>query len=251
MSVAGAIASGLTFAAIPLLRKAVPSLSDRKADLVLIKLLPPDDTLELPALRFQYFPESINDSKQVNYANRQIPGGSLPLYHWISGGERIISFTAVFSTDVDLSLKTVQDYASDIKNFGLEDRNVDVGAALLWLRSFLMPTYDKNNGYRPLAPPKAILAVRNTGLGVLGGADSRGGRVFDSVRVIMTQCDIEHRAFFPSGNPRIASVSLSFAQIAQSAGAVEFPGYDEKVQTAIKEGVTGIWSGGYNLPEKD
>lgn len=54
------------------------------------------------ALSFQYFPETLSDTKAVNYSRKNIPGGSHPLYQWISGGERIISFTAHFSCDTDL-----------------------------------------------------------------------------------------------------------------------------------------------------
>jgi hypothetical protein len=48
----------------------------------------------------------------------------------------------------------------------------------------------------------------------------------------MTQCDITMEALFPSGNIRIASVSLNFAEVPQRGGYVTFPdasGMDEVV----------------------
>jgi hypothetical protein len=54
-----------------------------------------------PRRRLQYFPETLTDSKAVNYQVKDIPGGSLPLYQWVSSGAREISFTAVWTTDVD------------------------------------------------------------------------------------------------------------------------------------------------------
>ena len=40
---------------------------------------------------------------------------------------------------------------------------------------------------------------------------------------IMTGCEVSWEAFFPSGFPRIASVQLSLAQVAQYNGQVDFP----------------------------
>jgi len=67
----------------------------------------------------------------------------------------------------------------------------------------------------------------------------------------MTQCDIEMKAFFPSGTPRFATVQLAFAEIAQVAGVVRFPGEyypDKLMKQAFTEGLYG--RGGYNLRPK-
>src|SRR3972149_5875366 len=84
-------------------------LSERKSSAYLIMLDDegqpvtgnPNEFLVAP-LRFQYFSESITDSKAINWNAREIPGASLPIYQWISSGERSVSFTAVFSSDLDL-----------------------------------------------------------------------------------------------------------------------------------------------------
>jgi hypothetical protein len=205
---------------------------------------------------FQYFPETITDTKAINYATREIPGGSLPLYQWIASGERVISFTALFTTDVDLLV----DPASflKIKQNGQARRNVDVRTALLWLRRFMLPTYTGDGGLGvPLtqAPHKLLLLAQNSGIGLLGGGVSSEGPITfqsdklqgftdtdniailpDSVLAVMTQCDVTYEAFFPSGLPRIASVQLQFAQIAQQKGAVNFPRTGEALDRIVKEG---------------
>jgi hypothetical protein len=56
----------------------------------------------LPQYRkFQYFPESLTDTKGVQYQTKEIPGGSIPLYQYINSGEHNLAFTAIFTTDID------------------------------------------------------------------------------------------------------------------------------------------------------
>lgn len=199
-------------------------------------------------LAFQYFPDSITDSKGINYQQKEIPGASLPLYQWVSGGERLISFTAQFTTDVDLIsvggatgtaalLGTGQGIEDRLKSAGASRRNVDIRAALAWLRRYMYPTY--NNGASNAvagggttitqAPKKLRLVLPSSGIGHAGAS----ANISDSVRVIMTQCDITYDAFFPSGLPRIATVALAFAEIAQFGGFVEFPQRGDYMDSAV------------------
>jgi len=215
-----------------LTRPPFSKISQRRAAAYLMELKPNGEPDTGTALRFQYFPETLSDTKAVNWTPREVPGASLPIYSWISSGERTLSFTAVFSSDVDLV--TVEENkgfgASDIttrlKAIQAEDRNVDIRAAVLWLRAFMLPTYGTEG---PLgipaatAPPRLLLVLPRSGLGTAGGAYSTGNTP-DDVQCIMTQCDVSYEAWFPSGLPRIATVALAFAQVAQNpSGAVLFP----------------------------
>jgi len=194
-------------------------------------------------LRFQYFPESISDSKSVNWAPKEIPGGSLPLYQWISSGERSISFTSVFTTDVDFStMANGADLAVNIrdtlKSGGELSRNQDIRTAVMWLRRFMLPRYGTEQVVgTPLtrAPRKLRLIMPGTGIGWAGGAGNATHTTQDSIVAIMTSCEVEWVQFFPSGFPRIATVQLSFAQMAQYLAAVQFPApddnFDKKVYT--------------------
>ena len=112
---------------------------------------------------FQYFPEKITDSKSVDYASKTIPGGSHPIYTFISGGERTITFDVIFANDEN------PDAGASLKNFLTGKANfsplslgkirpdvVDIKEAVKWLRSFLYPEY-KNNIAK--APPLVVLFI--------------------------------------------------------------------------------------------
>lgn len=241
--------------------------SERKTDAYLHELGKDDrpDPAESARLAFQYFPESVSDTKAVNYQQKEIPGGSLPLYQWINGGERLITFTAVFTSDVDLISATPPgglasvlggsgNIVNRLKNAGEARRNVDIRSAVAWLRRYMLPTYgdggkqDARQGAKlgvPLtfAPAKLLLFMPKSGIGLAGG--SSGGPGSDnSVLCVMTQCDITYEKFFPSGLPRVATVGLSFAQVAQFGGRISFPRRDD----AMDEAVFGLRSAsGYTL----
>ena len=184
---------------------------------------------------FQYFPESVSDNKAINYQTKEIPGASLPLYQWISGGERTLTFTTTFTTDVDLLTENSPDGISArisgasgdivdrLRAAGVSRRNVDIRAAVARLRRFMYPDYSEQNvtSGSPLtiAPAKLRLVLVGSGIGLAGASSSS----FDSVRCIMTQCDVTWEAFFPSGLPRIVTVQLAFAEVAQFGGFIEFP----------------------------
>jgi hypothetical protein len=232
---------------------AVPKMHERKRSASLVRLEPGlKDDPAFPGLRFQYYPASISDTKAVTYSQKAVPGGSLPLYQWINGGERVISFTAMFSSDIDLSLTSdavgAGSLVDEVKANGVEDRNVDVRAALVWLRSFMLPMYLPSG---TLPPPKAILQLPGTGIGLMGGAvNGQTEAMNDSVVCVMNQCDVEIKASFPSGTIRLAAVQLGFAQVPQRGGVVAFPGWyeDSIMEEAYTEGVGD--TGGYNLRPK-
>jgi hypothetical protein len=183
-------------------------------------------------MAFQYWPESVSDTKAINYQQKDIPGGSLPLYQWVSGGERLITFTAIFTTDVDLTageddsplIGTTENKIVDrLESAGVRSRNADIRSAVAWLRQYMLPTYAKssNTETRPLTKPptKLKLVLPNSGIGLAGGNVTD----VDKVLVVMTQCDVTYEAFFPSGLPRIATVALAFAEVPQEGGFIKFP----------------------------
>ena len=49
---------------------------------------------------FQFWPQQVSDNYQVNYATKNIPGASHPLYQWTGGGGRTISFEATFVSEI-------------------------------------------------------------------------------------------------------------------------------------------------------
>jgi hypothetical protein len=223
----------------------ISRINERKSQVLLSELDSSDNPIPGGSyLGFQYFPETITDTKAVNYQTREIPGGSLPLYQWISSGERVISFQAYFTSDVDLTVNP--DSYAKLQSNGQLRRNVDVRTALLWLRRFMLPRYGNSTEVGvPLtfAPRKLIMYVPGMGLGIQGGSlpaqpagTSLDEKTRDQLLVIMTQCDISYEAEFPSGLPRIASVQLAFAQIAQRSGTVNFPSGSDFLDNLVTGG---------------
>jgi hypothetical protein len=217
------------------------SLNTKKSAIRLLRLKPEDDKPDGSALALQYWPETFSDSAAVNYAKKNVPGGSLPLYQWISNGERTLTFQALFTTDVDMTkwaknqprANVQENYVDALKAKGLESRNIDIRSALIWLRSFRMPTYNADGTYLP--PAKAVLTIPGTRIGLWSG-DTGTGREVDSVTAVMTACDIEIRACFPNGNIRIAAVQLTFEEVAQKEGIVNFPGYGRRISDTFVNG---------------
>jgi hypothetical protein len=113
--------------------------------------------------------------------------------------------------------------AARIKAVGEESRNVDIRSAVVWLRRFMYPRYgDASTSGTPVtyAPRKLYLSIPGSGIG-LSGMGGFGGA--DGVLCLMTQCEVRWLAYFPNNLPRLASVNLTFVEVAQLAGNVHFP----------------------------
>jgi hypothetical protein len=232
--------------------------------------------------RFQYFPETLQDTKAVNYQTREVPGGSLPLYQYVNSGERLVTFTAFFTTDVDHyagsevnelgaavtglfgdqrfavadALRTtaltgvILQAQTRLQAAGVLSRNPFVPGALVWLRRFMLPRYGEASdvGVPLTKPPHKLLlnlgGVEIERLGGDGSFSAPGG----GINCVMTQCDITIEALFPTGNIRIATVSLGFAEVPQQGGMVRFPsasGLDELTSWyGLSASVNGLTSTG-------
>jgi len=176
---------------------------------------------------FQFWPATFAVDYSPNYSEKQIPGASNPLYQWISGGGRSITFTAQFVSEVDVIAATLISgfdptagvaLASTINQFGPSARySVDVGAAIARLQGFMMPTYGSDNGANKgvaVAPPR--MRVYFPGMGLGGGSANLPK---DDVLCIMRSGPVTITACHPDGSPKIAEVSLQFSEVVQqSAG---------------------------------
>ena len=171
---------------------------------------------------FQYFPETISDSKSPEWSRNSVPGGSHPILSFINGGERVISFPAVFTQDEN---PEVQSLFSQLLTgtfevslgslFGGDRKDtVDIAAAIAWLREFTYPEY-KNNISK--APPFAIVYLPNSG--IIGG-----GQFLDSIVGAMVQCDVTYEKFHRNGSPRVSVVQLSFVETVQTGENWKFVG---------------------------
>jgi hypothetical protein len=198
---------------------------------------------------FQHYPDSIQDSRSTAYQEKNVIGSSHPLYQWVHGSGRTISFEAIFTSDfngntlsggqsgLDSFQKAADSVSSIAKNpvIGAASaispngqKGMDVAAAIAWLRAKTYPLYQAG---RVQAPPKLLLWLENSGL-----TSFTGGFHLDIIPVVMTECNVHYEAFFRNGRPRIAVVSLAFAEIIQVGKSW---GY------ANRSDLDGYWGSGY------
>lgn len=158
-------------------------------------------------LDFQYWPESLQDDYQVEYAEHMIPGGSHPLYQWVGGRGRTISFQAVFTSEVNTEHLLLGNVAP-VQLTPSSIYTVNIDGALNLLRGWMRPLYgtsgDADGSAAP--PKKLVLALPKTRL--------NGTTV--PMNVILRSCPITYEAWFPDGQPRVATVDLTFSEIVQS-----------------------------------
>lgn len=196
-------------------------------------------------IAFQYWPESITDSRSVEWNPRTIPGGSHPIYQWTHSGERRISFIAVFTTDTEPPEKALSrsrgggsnpyqvafDSPGILSGFDIGRRDLDVRSAISWLRWFTYPTYGTGQDTRVFEPAKVLLCMPNTGIAHTGE---------DHITCVMTACEVTYEAFFTSGFPRIAEVSIELAEVVQQSGSVRFHDRKNMLPSKFMANFTGF-----------
>ena len=160
-------------------------------------------------LVFQYWPQSLQDDYQTNYAEKGIPGGSHPLYQWVNGAGRTISFEAIFTAELNTNTSSLLGGLGNarVNLFNPSGRfTVDINAALAKLRSWQLPHYPQG-GRRGLvhAPKRLCLVFPGT---KLAGTS-------ETITVIMRAGPHTYEAWFPNGEPRAATVPLQFNEIVQ------------------------------------
>lgn len=200
------------------------------------EIIPLDDNgaeIRDQARYFQYFPENIQDSKGVNYASKNIPGGSHPLYQFINGADRTISFTAIFTSDenpapaevlsaLERGVQSAQSFLSQSvspSNRGSK-HTVPVNSAVIWLRSFMYPRFTNLSNTEKFSAPKAprVCRIYLPNSGIHGSTDA-GQLAVDSINCIMTQCDVVYESFYRNGTQRITTVNLTFNETIQTGSS--------------------------------
>jgi hypothetical protein len=205
---------------------------------------------------FQYFPESISDSRSVDWNEKKVVGGSHPIYQWTSGNARTISFQSIFTCDVapptnpngnPLSAASqLQDIGATVSTFAKnpvasaigtlkgatsDPYTTNIPAAIAWLRAKTYPLY-KNNVAQ--APPKLLLVMPNSGI-----VSQVNAKFVDSVPVVMVNCNVVYESFFRTGYPRVVTVDLEFVEIVQLGSA--------NWGFVSRDTVNQLWYGKYTL----
>lgn len=218
-------------------------------------------------MALQYFPESISFDRNAEYASKKPIGGSHPLYQWIHGSERTLSFDVVFTAEQDVwaqgnpdPISSIEDMAQSVSNFlknpvssainmargGTTPPNknhVDIPSALQWIQSKTYPLYQAGRSVKP--PPKLAIHIPNAGIQTY----ANGTILNDVFYGIMTRCSVKLVSFFKSGAPRIAEASLSFEEIVQIGKNWGFVSRDSFVynQATQKPNIPVGAGKGYNL----
>lgn len=169
---------------------------------------------------FQFWPATVTIDYSPNYAEKQIPGASHPLYQWISGGGRSITFQAQFVAEIDEVVQgalaiTAGALPAPAANAAIPSGRytVDVGAALARLHSYMMPSYGGSgaNAGLAVAPPRMRLYFPGMDLG--GGSPNRG---YADVLTILRSAPITVQKCHPDGSVMLAEVSLQFSEVVQT-----------------------------------
>lgn len=146
---------------------------------------------------FQYFPESIVDSRENEVSMIRVPSLSNPIPTFIAPTERTISFKVVFSQERwegrDIPLERWDKY------------NFDVATAIQSIRAFTYPIGmgEPNIGITPI-PLRLILPGTKIGINE------------DAITCILKGYDVEYVAFHPDGQPRLANMTLTFVEVLPS-----------------------------------
>jgi len=180
---------------------------------------------------FQYFPETISDTKAADWVRKNVPGGSHPIMSFINGGERTVSFTVIFTQEENPEeVSTVASLLSGkfelFKPSNRKDTEKNIPGAISYLRSFTYPDYVQDVAK---SPPFAIVYLPNSGITSQQGFE-------DSIVGAMVQCDVTYEKFHRNGSPRYVAMQLSFVEVVQTSANWRFVGREDlRAQFAGRE----------------
>lgn len=178
---------------------------------------------------FQYWPESVQITQDANYATKDIIGGSHPLRQFLSLGDRIMSFQAEFSRDLQGEISDPS-FVEEPGKIARGRFNVDIAAAHTWLESLKLPKYGPATSLGEYEPPPLLWVVfPNSRFGMARGFD-------DPFQSLMVSCTINVDSWFPDGTIRHSRVDLAFAEVVQTAAGIKFFGRNHAIFEIGKAG---------------
>jgi hypothetical protein len=141
---------------------------------------------------FQFFPESITDSRENNVETTTLPGYSLPVPTFAGSSGRTISMSLTFAQE---RWKGTGKRLTDWDKY-----NFDVGLAVQALRMLTYPIGIFKDAIVDvgITPIPFALSLPNTMIGI----DK------DYVFCFMRSYSVDYMSFFPDGQPRLAKMSL-------------------------------------------
>ena len=184
-------------------------------------------------------PETIEDTKQSNWALHNIPGQSDPVLQWTHGGPRVVSFEALITRDTtyynkpsstsldQLAGQAVQAIgsiasafaginiplgfiASKLTTKNPQQNNLDISDYLDYYRSLLYPTY--NNSKQLSSSPPLLVLYFNSSLGTPFGSPISGQIDPNADLWVLTDMSIKISKFNPDLSPLEALVNFKLLQ---------------------------------------
>ena len=157
---------------------------------------------------FQFWPSTIEDSIEIGWAPKEIPGASHSLMQWTSNGGRTITFDLPLRRYMDYNQKGILIARSNPANVFNRPFNENIDYAIKYFRAFCYPIQTAGE-VSVQAPPIAIINFPGMALNENGG---------DHLFTVMTTCDITYEHGFPeTGHTKSAKLSLAFKQVVQGA----------------------------------
>lgn len=181
----------------------------------------------------QYWPESVTISQDVNYATKDILGGSHPLRQFLNLGDRVLGFTAEFSRDLQGEVidSTMVEAPGKVSRSRF---NVDIAAAHTWIESLKLPKYGPATSLGEFEPPPLLWVVfPKSRFGMARGFS-------DAFQSLLVSTTIRVDSWFPDGTIRHSQVDMAFAEVVQTADGISFFGRDHPVFEIGKAG-GGFW----------
>jgi hypothetical protein len=198
--------------------------------------------------KFLINPSTISESRAVNWAAKEVPGQSLPVYQWISSGARVITFDALITKDFgdsdDIFAPKNQDseevkihkkfenvvasiassfagaIVNSVKNAPRQDlkqvHTAGIQRNLDYYRSLQYPTYSTSRKLRASPPLLAFYMGNSVSNGdrepALPDSTANKGINFDSEVWILTNLKINITKWFPDLTPMEATASFQLTQ---------------------------------------
>jgi hypothetical protein len=149
-----------------------------------------NQTQSMRPLFFQFFPETISDDRQVDFNEQSLPFLTNPIPTFVSASPRTVGFTLQFAQELWIPTGT-----ANRTTMRWTKHNFDVGIAVQAVRSLAYPIIG-------FIPQPLLLTLPGTRIGIDG----------DSIFCLLKGYSTQYEAFFPDGQPRLASMSLTFQE---------------------------------------
>jgi len=147
-------------------------------------------------LFFQFFPETITDDRQVDFNEQTLPFLTNPIPTFVSASPRTVAFSLQFAQEL-----WIPSGSGDKNQMQWTKHNFNVGLAVQAIRSLAYPLSG-------IVPQPLLLTLPGTQIGIDG----------DSIYCLLKGYSTSYDAFFPDGQPRIASMSLTLQEFTTLTG---------------------------------